>query len=475
LLEAHVATKQQNSRERILIADDEPSLRELLTELLVDENYIVDSVASGAEVLERLQSDTRYDLLLLDLRMPHIDGLQVLERLRNESNEIPVIMMTAHGTSSSAIRAMQMGAYDYLPKPFDNDEVLMVVKRLFEHQALASRVRALERREEDLRERMIGRSPAMRETYKTIGRVADSDASVLITGETGTGKELAANLIHQFSSRRNGPPMVKVNCAALPETLIESELFGHEKGAFTGAVAQRKGRFELANKSTILLDEVGEISLPVQKKLLRVLQEGEIERVGGSTPIKVDVRVVAATNRDLLREVEAGKFREDLYYRLNVINIHMPPLRERRGDIPVLVEHFLDKYRYKPGAPPTKISEEALELLESYDWPGNVRQLENEIERAVTLSHGNVITSHYLNLSQHGIPTQINLATRVRNGDGLDDVLLEVERTMIAEALRQCDGHEEDAARRLRLSPEEFSRRLQLSLEYAKENNLKFS
>jgi two-component system response regulator AtoC len=460
-----VATKSNKPQERILVADDEPSLRELLTELLTDEGYTVDSVATGAEVPERLQSDTRYDLLLLDLRMPQIDGLQLLERLRSEGEDIPVIMMTAHGTSSSAIRAMQMGAYDYLPKPFDNDEVLVVVKRLFEHQALASRVRALERREEDLRERMIGRSPAMREIYKTIGRVADSDASVLISGETGTGKELAANLIHQFSSRRNGPPPVKVNCAALPETLIESELFGHEKGAFTGAIAQRKGRFELANKSTIFLDEVGEITLPVQKKLLRVLQEGEIERVGGTGVVKVDVRVVAATNRDLLKEVEDGRFREDLYYRLNVINLHMPPLRERRSDIPVLIEHFLDKYRYKPGAPPTKISEDALELLENYDWPGNVRQLENEIERAVTLSHGNVITSHYLNLSQHGIPTQIDLATRVRNGEGLDVVLREVEHTMIAEALRQSDGNEEDAARRLDLSAEEFGRRLQDSRE----------
>ena len=460
-----MATKSNKPQERILVADDEPSLRELLTELLTDEGYTVDSVATGAEVLERLQSDTRYDLLLLDLRMPQIDGLQLLERLRNEGEDIPVIMMTAHGTSSSAIRAMQMGAYDYLPKPFDNDEVLVVVKRLFEHQALASRVRALERREEDLRERMIGRSPAMREIYKTIGRVADSEASVLISGETGTGKELAANLIHQFSSRRNGPPPVKVNCAALPETLIESELFGHEKGAFTGAVSQRKGRFELANKSTIFLDEVGEITLPVQKKLLRVLQEGEIERVGGTGVVKVDVRVVAATNRDLFKEVEDGRFREDLYYRLNVINLHMPPLRERRSDIPVLIEHFLDKYRYKPGAPPTKISEDALELLENYDWPGNVRQLENEIERAVTLSHGNVITSHYLNLSQHGIPTQIDLATRVRNGEGLDVVLREVEHTMIAEALRQSDGNEEDAARRLGLSAEEFGRRLQDSRE----------
>jgi two-component system response regulator AtoC len=356
---------------------------------------------------------------------------------------------------------MQMGAYDYLNKPFDLDEVLISVKRLFEHQALASRVRSLEERAE-LRERMIGRSPAMSQIYKTIGRVAASDASVLITGETGTGKELAANLIHQNSARRNGP-LVKVNCAALPETLIESELFGHEKGAFTGAVAQRKGRFELAHKGTIFLDEVGEITLPVQKKLLRVLQEGEIERVGGTGVVKVDVRVLTATNRDLLQEVKDGHFREDLYYRLNVINIHMPPLRERRADIPVLVEHFLDKYRYKPGAPPTKISEEALELLERYDWPGNVRQLENEIERAVVLSQGNVITSHNLNLSQHGIPTQIDLATRVRNREALGAVLAEVERVMLFEALRQSDGDEDEAARRLALPVKEFQQRLRAS------------
>jgi two-component system response regulator AtoC len=390
--------------------------------------------------------------------MPGIIGLDLYERLRKDGNYIPVILITAHGTSSVAIRAMQIGAYDYLNKPFDLDEVLVVVKRLFEHQELASRVRTLEQRAE-LRERMIGQSPAMSQIYKTIGRVAGSDASVLITGETGTGKELAANLIHQNSARRGGP-LIKVNCAALPETLIESELFGHEKGAFTGAVAQRKGRFELAHKGTIFLDEVGEITLPVQKKLLRVLQEGEIERVGGTGVVKVDVRVLTATNRDLLEEVKEGRFREDLYYRLNVINIHMPPLRERRSDIPVLVEHFLDKYRYKPGAPPTRISEDALALLEKYDWPGNVRQLENEIERAVVLAQGNVITSHNLNLSQHGIPTQIDLATRVRNREPIGAVLAEVERVMLFEALRQSDGDEEDAARRLQLDTDEFRRRL---------------
>jgi two-component system, NtrC family, response regulator AtoC len=454
---AQVASNKE-THGRILIADDQPATVDMLSELLSDEGYEAVGVASGTAVLEQLQGDHGFGLLLMDLQMPGLSGLDLIERLRKDNIDIPVILITAYGTSSIAIRAMQIGAYDYLNKPFDLDEVLVVVKRLFEHQALASRVRSLEERAE-LRERMIGRSPAMSQIYKTIGRVAASDASVLITGETGTGKELAANLIHQNSARRNGA-LIKVNCAALPETLIESELFGHEKGAFTGAVAQRKGRFELAHKGTIFLDEVGEITLPVQKKLLRVLQEGEIERVGGTGVVKVDVRVLTATNRDLLEEVKAGNFREDLYYRLNVINLHMPPLRERRADIPVLIEHFLDKYRHKPGAPPTKISEEALELLEKYDWPGNVRQLENEIERAVVLSQGTVITSHNLNLSQHGIPTQIDLATRVRNREALSAVLAEVERVMIFEALRQSDGDEEEAARRLNLPEKEFSARL---------------
>jgi two-component system response regulator AtoC len=457
-VEARV-TPQKDTQGRILIADDEAATVEMLADLLGGEGYETVGVGSGTAVLEQLKTDPDFGLLLMDLQMPGVNGLDLLERLRKDGIDIPVILITAHGTSSVAIRAMQMGAYDYLQKPFDLDEVLVVVRRLFEHQALASRVRTLEERAE-LRERMIGRSSAMSQIYKTVGRVAASDATVLITGETGTGKELVANIIHQNSARRGGP-LIKVNCAALPETLIESELFGHEKGAFTGAVAQRKGRFEQAHKGTIFLDEVGEITLPVQKKLLRVLQEGEIERVGGTGVIKVDVRVLAATNRDLLREVEEGNFREDLYYRLNVINIHMPPLRERRSDIPILIEHFLDKYRYKAGAPPTKISEEALELLERYDWPGNVRQLENEIERAVVLSQGNVITSQYLTLSQHGIPTQIDLANRVRSREPLTQVLAEVERVMLYEALRQSDGDEEDAARRLELPVDEFRKRMQ--------------
>lgn len=450
---------EQSTNERILIADDEEGLRELLTDLLTEEGYAAESVTNGSAVLERIEAGERYDLLLLDLKMPGVSGIDLLERLRAAGNMIPVIMVTGYGTSSSAIRAMQIGAYDYLMKPFDNEEVLVVIRRLFEHQALASRVRQLEQRSPE--DRMIGRSTAMRDIYKMIGLVAASEASVLITGETGTGKELVANILHQNSGRKG--PFIPVNCAALPETLIESELFGHEKGAFTGAMAQRKGRFELANKGTIFLDEVGEISLPVQKKLLRVLQEGEIERVGGSSVLKVDVRVVAATNRDLLDEVHQGNFREDLYYRLNVVNIHMPPLRERRGDIQLLVEHFLNKFRFKPTDQPTRISEEAMLRLEEYDWPGNVRQLENEIERAVTFSQGRVITSQVLNLGTAGQPAQIDLAARVRNRDSMATVLAEIERIMLQEALRQSDGNVEAAASRLQLSVDDLTTRMRAS------------
>ena len=442
---------------QILIADDDELITDVLSELLEAEGYDVDAVHSGTEVLERLKGAHPYRLVLLDVQMPEMDGLDALGQINQKQPDLPVIMITAHGTSTVAIRAMQMGASDYLQKPFNLDEVLLVVKKAFEYQELASRVRSLEERA-GARERMIGQTPVMREVYKTIGRVAASNAGVLITGETGTGKELVANLIHQNSGRKG--EFIPVNCAALPETLIESELFGHEKGAFTGAMAQRKGRFELANRGTIFLDEVGEITLGVQKKLLRVLQEGVIERVGGATAINVDARVLAATNRDLLVEVKEGRFREDLYYRLNVINLHMPPLRERKEDIPLLAEHFLNKYRYRNGAAPTRISEEAMDRLVDYSWPGNVRQLENEIERAVVLSQGTVITSRFLSLSANNISPQIDLAARVRNGTGLENVLASVEQTMIDEALRQSDGDHVGAAACLKLSVEGFEKRI---------------
>ncbi|MBP8251291.1 MAG: sigma-54-dependent Fis family transcriptional regulator [Herpetosiphon sp.] len=444
---------------RILIADDDPGIRSLLQDVFEDEGYQTEPAEHGGEVLAKLAKQTNIDLLIMDVRMPGQDGLTVLEQLRKAGNTIPVIMMTAHGTSSTAIRAIQIGAYDYVIKPFDVEEVILVVKRLFDHQQLASKVRELEAKTFDPRDKMIGNSQAMQEIYKQIGRVAHTDATVLITGETGTGKEVLANLIHANSARRNGP-MVKVNCAALPESLLESELFGHEKGAFTGAMAQRKGRFELAHKGTIFLDEIGEMTLATQKKLLRILQEREFERVGGTTSVRVDVRVIAATNRDLESDVRAGSFREDLFYRLNVITLHLPALRQRNGDIPLLAEFFLDKYRYSPSSPPARISEEAMQRLNSYDWPGNVRQLEHEIERATILSRGGVITSEHLSLGPVGRSAlQLDIAARVREGSKIDDLLADVERLALQESLAQHNNSAKEAAESLGLTEAEFNKR----------------
>jgi two-component system response regulator AtoC len=293
---------------------------------------------------------------------------------------------------------MEHGAYDYLTKPFEIDDLTATLKRVFEHADMSHEVTALRLelgRNAAERERIVGSSKPMLEVFKLIGKVASADATVLVTGESGTGKELIAEALHR-ASKRNPHPLVKVSCAALPESLLETELFGHEKGSFTGAMTMRKGRFETANKGTIFLDEIGEMTLGTQTKLLRILQEREFERIGSSVPIKIDIRVIAATNRNLSEEVEKGKFREDLYYRLNVIHIHMPPLRERKDDIPLLVEHFLAKFRHAANAIPTSITEEALAKLVAYDWPGNVRELENAIERAVVLARGNPITLEYL-------------------------------------------------------------------------------
>lgn len=451
--------EEQSKQRHILIADDDDAVRTMLQDLLESEGYNVTEVRNGTEVLTRMAGGEEYGLLLMDVRMPGLDGLEVLERLHKNGNEIGVIMITANATSSAAIRATQMGAYDYLVKPFEVNEVLLTVQRFFEHQDLASQVKQLASKQTDPRDRMVGSGPAMQRIYKQIGRVAASDAPVLITGETGTGKELVANVVHTNSARRANV-FIPVNCAALTDTLLESELFGHEKGAFTSAVSQRKGRFELANKGSIFLDEVGELSLTAQKKLLRVLQEGTFERVGGQATIKVDVRVITATNRDLEEEVRKGNFREDLFYRLNVINIHMPPLRERKEDILPLVEHFLDKYRYSPSSPPTQISEEAINKMIEYDWPGNVRQLENEVRRAVVYSQGKVITSELLSLEPGRPVLEVDIANAVREHTALDAILKDVERNVLNEALRQSDGDRAAAAQRIGLKPKDFDTRL---------------
>ncbi len=461
VLDDAARTGDAPSRKRILIADDDAAIRGLLKEFLGNEGFETVEARSGKEVLQAA-SAAEPDLMLLDLRMPEWDGMEIMRRLKERDLSIPVVLMTAYGTSSSAIQAIQLGAFDYLTKPFELDDVLLTVKRFFDHERLASVVRKLRGQlvGRDLTERIIGNTAAMQAVYKMIGRVAQTDATVLVTGETGTGKELVAEVLHLFSAYRDGP-LVKVNCAALPETLLESELFGHEKGSFTGAIAQHKGRFEMAHKGTIFLDEIGEMTLATQKKLLRVLQEKEFERVGGTVPVKVDCRVVTATNRNLRHEVEQGRFREDLFYRLNVIAIHMPPLRERKEDIPLLVEHFLNKYRYTAGAPPARISEGAVELLMEHDWPGNVRELEHSIQRAVVLAQGKVITKEHLMLDPAKELGVINLDQKLQQGETLTQIMSGIEAYLVSRALERNKGNRHETARLLGLDLSGLERKLE--------------
>ncbi|MBW3632616.1 MAG: sigma-54 dependent transcriptional regulator [Chloroflexi bacterium] len=447
---------------RILIADDSDAIRDVLREALVDEGYDVSEAASGDEVLAEFNGneDPKPDLVLMDIRMPGKDGLEVLRTLRlSRDAELPIIVMTAFGSASTAIEAMKLGAFDYIAKPFELEEVTVTVERFFERQDLSDRVVRLIA-ESNRDEILIGDSPVMQDVYKTVGRVARSDATVLVSGETGTGKELVATVLHRNSTYSAGP-LIKVNCAALPETLLESELFGHEKGAFTGAVAQRKGRFELANKGTIFLDEVGEMTLSTQKKLLRVLQEREFERVGGTNSIKVDTRVVAATNKDLPREIDAGNFREDLYYRLNVIAIELPPLRERRSDIPLLVEHFLNKHRYGRGSAPARISQEAMSRLLAHDWPGNVRELENTIERAVIMARGGIIAADHVTFPGQETRRPVDVTQAIADGTTLDAFLKDMESRYLREALRQAGDSQTVAAGLIGIDPEELRHRIE--------------
>jgi len=367
--------------ETILIVDDEKNYLLVLQALLEDAGYEVITCDNASEALEVITSHD-LDLVITDMRMPGVDGMEFLVQLRGLQPEIPVIMMTAYATVEKAVEAMKRGAFDYITKPFKNEELILTIRKALEMHRLKQQNRLLS---QELQERfkfgnIVGKSKVMRQVYEIIEKVAQTRASVLITGESGTGKELIARAIH-FNSPRSDKPFVSVNCSALPETLLESELFGHERGAFTGAVTRRKGRFELAHNGTLFLDEVGDMSPALQVKLLRVLQEMRFERVGGTATLQVDARLVAASNRDLKREVELGRFREDLYYRLKVVHINIPPLRERRDDIPLLVHHFLRKVAKANGLPVKNV----------YEWLGNVRELENVIERAVILCDGNEI------------------------------------------------------------------------------------
>ncbi len=381
------------SKGRILVVDDEVNARNALTELLRDDGYAVEAAADGFKALGKM-ADFAPDLVLTDLKMPGMDGIQLLAKLRESDPDLPVVMMTAFGEVETAVGAMRAGARDYLSKPVNVGELTLIVAREMSARRLRAeagmlRARLAERYSFD---NIVGSSAPMQEVFKTVAQVASSRASVLITGESGTGKELIAAAIHQHSPRANGP-FVKLHCAALAETLLESELFGHERGSFTGAAGRRDGRFQQANHGTLFLDEIGEISPSLQVKLLRFLQEHEFERVGGNETISVDVRVIAATNRDLPQLVAEGKFREDLYYRLNVIAIEMPALRKRPSDVALLAGHFLRKYAEENGKPINSFSGEALERLAAYNWPGNVRELENVIERAVVLARTAEITA----------------------------------------------------------------------------------
>ena len=430
---------------RILIVDDEVNARTALIELLRDEGYSVDSAADGFKALGKV-ADFAPDLVVTDLKMPGMDGLQLLEKLRENDPELPVIVMTAFGEIETAVRAMRAGARDYLAKPVNVGELSAVVARELEHRRVRVENHLLRARlsEKYSFENIVGDSTPMQDVFKTVAQIAPSRASVLITGESGTGKELIAAAIHQRSTRAKGP-FVKLHCAALAESLLESELFGHERGSFTGAQTRRDGRFSQANHGTLFLDEIGEISQAVQVKLLRFLQEREFERVGGNETISVDVRVIAATNRNLPQMVSEGKFREDLFYRLNVISLEMPSLRQRASDVPLLASYFLRKYAAENEKELEGFTAEALEHLTAYSWPGNVRELENVIERATVLAQSAEITLSNL-------PSQLATA-KPRPGLQIPGATMdEIERYAITKTLESTGGSTGRAAEILNIS-----------------------
>ncbi len=414
----------------ILVVDDEEIVRESLVEWLREEGYNAEAAEDAFKALEKIK-ERNWDIALVDLKMPKMDGLELLERIKKESPDTQVIIFTAYATVHTAVQAIKKGAYDYLVKPLDPEEVSLLIERLLKSQELLKEVSFL-RKELTKQYRfhdLVSKSPKMQKIFELARTVAKSNSNILILGESGTGKELLARAIHNESPRANGP-FVAVSCVAIPDTLLESELFGHEKGAFTDAISQKKGKFELAHGGTLFLDEIGDISPKMQLTLLRVLEEKEFTRVGGTKPIKVDVRIIAATNRDLQKAVQEGRFRDDLYYRLNVITIHLPPLRERKEDIPLLVQHFIEKFNLQMGKKVERISDEALRMLMQYDWPGNVRELENTIERAMVITKGKAITPEDIEIPslQKNFPTE-------ESGKTLEAV----ERAHILRVLNETD------------------------------------
>ena len=427
---------------KILVVDDEAIVRESLGDWLKDADYQVFTAESGPEALKVIEKEKPV-IMIADLVMPSMDGIELMKRAKARQPGIEVIIITAYASIPTAITAMKEGAYDYIEKPFCPERAELLVKKLAEHQELIEENLSLRQRLEDRYhfENIITKSPKMQRLIELIKVVGKSNATVLITGESGTGKELVARATHSQSSRHN-KPFVAVSCAALPESLLESELFGHEKGSFTGAYTQKKGKFEFANGGTLFLDEVGEMSANIQVHLLRVLEEKEFTRVGGNEPIRVDLRVISATNKDLRKAIEKQEFREDLYYRLNVVNIELPPLRERKEDVPLLAEHFLNKFAADNRKEVTGFSPDAMEFLLGYDWPGNVRELENAIERAVILVKDSLIT--VADLPQENL-SLVRSASTGKN-------LKEVEKNHVLNVLRKTGGNYSEAARILGIS-----------------------
>lgn len=439
---------------RILIVEDDLNTLSGLVEIIKDEGHEVVGVESGKKALRFLER-SQFDIMLTDLRMPDIDGLSLYEKSIQYNQAMKTIVMTAYSSVKEAVEAMKKGVYEYLTKPLNLDELFLTIRKAVqEKQILEENILLRDQIKRSYRfENIIGNSKAIRDIYRIISKVAQTQSTVLIRGESGVGKELVARAIHYNSPRAN-KALVEISCASLPETLLESELFGYEKGAFTGAVAQKKGRLELADEGTIFLDEIGDITESVQTKLLRVLQEKELTHLGGTKSIKVNVRVIAATNRNLEKGLQEGKFREDLYYRLNVIPVFIPPLRERKEDIPLLIEHFVKKFCQENNKPLMKFSEKALELCMGYDWPGNVRELENAVENAIVLGEGNIILPDFLPLNIYSLQNRSLAKEFLDNlkGESYRKKVEFAERLVIREAIEKAGGNKSTAAKNLKIS-----------------------
>lgn len=443
----------------ILVIDDEETQRSILKGYFAKKGYNIFSASSGNEGIEFVKSNL-IDIIISDFKMPDKTGLEVLEEVRKINPEISFVILTAYGSVENAVKAMRLGAFDYLSKPVDLDELDLIMDKIIENKNLKSEIQLLKNQlqEKYKLQSFISNSPKMEEALSMAVRAADSKATILITGESGTGKEVLAKSIHYISSRKN-KPFIAVNIPALPETLLESELFGHEKGAFTGAEKSKKGRFELADKGTIFLDEIGDIPTNLQVKLLRVLQEQQIEKLGYTEAINVDVRIIAATHQNLEEKIQNGSFREDLYYRLNIVTIHIPPLRERKEDIVPLVEHFVEKYSKENKKQNLELSKEAVGLLMKYSFPGNVRELENIIERSVVLSRNNVITVEDLPKVVKGFKAEVDIK-EMKKGNMVDQVE-NLEKKLIYDALKEANGNQSLAGRMLGITERNLRYKMQ--------------